>query len=132
MNPNNYTSLEVSRKLVEAEIVLETEFWWVHHDPCSRDDMAVGCYGEWELEDCTGGSSEYVPAPSMSELWRELPGRLSDTRLSAMRMSKGTTVIGYISPKDMCWVCKFDEGNPCDALAELLIWVRKELKDDKY
>ena len=29
MNPNNYTSLEASKRLVEAGIVLETEALWV-------------------------------------------------------------------------------------------------------
>ena len=124
-NPNNYTSLEMSRKLVEAGIVLETSTYYVKEKTNEAD-----CYelmyriGEWFYLSTEAyylrykvASCEYYPAFSMSELWMELP---NDTRI----------LKGYVSGKAIVWISDTCESimnaNPCDALAELLIYVRKE------
>jgi hypothetical protein len=122
-NPDNYCSLELSQRLVDAGIVLETEKVWVHYYVPSKKEWRWVIYYKKDIT----GTFKTIPAPNLSELWRELPGRIDNLRLTAMRMSKGTTIVGYINPADMCWVCKFDEYNPCDALAELCIWVEGEI-----
>ena len=65
MNELNYASLEASKKLYEAGIVLETECYWHFND----------YKYEWQLErrDYFTENIGLIPAPSMSEVWRELP-----------------------------------------------------------
>lgn len=104
MNPLNYATLEASRRLVAAGIVLETERVW-------RKNTS----GEYYLSgNVTYNIKSQIPAPSMAEVWRELP--------------------------EGCWIykgIKFSEAyrkhgdpkshistNPTDALIDLLIWVR--------
>jgi len=77
MNPNNYCTIEAAKRLVEAGIVLETDFYHVRH--CSG--------GYWRQQDIVsrkellnithpvsvGDVVEVYPAPTMAEVWRELP-----------------------------------------------------------
>jgi len=111
MNSNNYCSLEMSKKLVEAGIVLETDKVW-----------RLGADGwkllsrDWAIK-MMSNTYEIIPAPSMSELWAELPyGSTAKTRA------------GVTYAIDAGGNCEFESSNPCDALAELLIWVSKEAK----
>jgi hypothetical protein len=119
MNKDNYCSLGMCKKLVEAGIVLETEVVFVKlfegHKLRMKDSFS------FREED------DYIPAPSMAELWRELPETLDVVDVmkphSYIRMTKfqGETVTGY--------GCQLDVGkriNPSDSLADLLIWVKKE------
>lgn len=112
MNPLNYATLEASKRLVDARIVLETEKYWYYSDPCSRDDPARGCYGEWELVDYKTD----IPAPSMAEVWRELP----DTT-QIILIKRGVFHVVYYASN-----ATYTRKNPTDALIDLLIWVRKE------
>ena len=134
MNPqNNYASLETSKRLVDAGIVLETECCWQWKDPCSPDDIAYGAYGEWIL---VRGSidhidAECIPAPSMAEVWRELPEYVEykkDDRplIEYLRIDKngdGSLSCGYGQYSEMTI-----NDNPTDALIDLLIWVKKEAR----
>jgi hypothetical protein len=65
MNNDNYCSLGMCQKLVEAGIVLETEVVFVKlfegHKLRRKDSFS------FREED------DYIPAPTMAELWRELP-----------------------------------------------------------
>jgi hypothetical protein len=65
MNPNplNYASLEASKRLVEAGIVLETDFYHCFWEP--DQEWILIANGE-QLEDD-------IPAPTLAEVWRELP-----------------------------------------------------------
>ncbi len=64
MNPNNYASLEASKRLVEAGIVIETEAVWRH----KRDKT-----GYYLSRKALYHRPSDIPAPSMAEVWRELP-----------------------------------------------------------
>ena len=125
MNPLDYCSLEMSRKLADAGIVLETNMNWANVK--GYDDVE-----EWELNYSWG---EY-PAPSMSELWRELPEDIVDEGMAYRRMLSVEglplkTVAGYYHCTQVIpWLVKYSSVNPCDALAELLILVRKEAGDE--
>ena len=87
MNLSNYSSLEASQRLVAAGIVLETEAYW----HC--------CNGFCELKSFKDGKINY-PAPSMAEVWRELPEMIGETGskhyLTAQRLG-GFTEVGYES-----------------------------------
>ena len=65
MNELNYATLEVSQSLIDKGIVLETEAvwnYWIH-----------GKYFLVLEKDRTCGKDNCVPAPSLAEVWRELP-----------------------------------------------------------
>ena len=125
MNPNNYASLEASKQLVEAGIKMETEAAWC---PFGRN-------GEYKLLPIeyfppTEVSKDVrIPAPSMAEVWRELPEYIEykkDDRplIEYLRIDKngdGSLSCGYGQYSEMTI-----NDNPTDALIDLLIWVRKE------
>jgi len=101
MNPLNYATLEASKRLVDAGIVLETDCVW--------DEF-------WRIELKYARQEKKTPAPSMAEVWRELPS-----------MDLGV----YKIDDRISIYSGFGEGytentNPTDALIDLLIWVRKE------
>ena len=111
MNKDSYCSLEMSKKLHEVGIELETDCVWV-------DDFVLDKQ-EWHLltQQVYGNNSfhydhECFPAPSMSELWREI----------------GFSLIGVQGEYEFSCSCQnseiYSSVNPADALAELLIWVR--------
>lgn len=124
MNNLNYASREASQRLVDAGIVLKTDFYWASVD-----------MENWSL--CTiphkVGFKEY-PAPSMAEVWRELPEYVEykkDDRplIEYLRIDKngdGSLSCGYGQYSEMTI-----NDNPTDALIDLLIWVRKEATDGK-
>ncbi|MDD4352714.1 MAG: hypothetical protein PHU71_07120, partial [Candidatus Gracilibacteria bacterium] len=110
-----------SKRLHDAGIELETDFVW-----------RLGVDG-WKLltkdwvRDMMSNTYESIPAPSMVEVWRELP---EDTMLSKVR-NEGSSEIyaeAYVeSWDDYGYQPSLKEStNPADALAELLIWVREE------
>ena len=125
MNELNYASLEASKRLVDAGIVLETETSF-YNSLHSKD---------WKLyrtEDISGINNDplyKVHAPSMAEVWRELPSYIGDDFYLDISKDDTQTVCGY-SKIDVFdrYVSKGNQrnDNPTDALIDLLIWVRKE------
>jgi len=124
MNPLNYATLEASKRLVDAGIVLDTEFYWRQN----RIDQT------WKLVDYYHPDTDvkYIPAPLMAEVWRELPDQEHTVRYGAyLEMSKivgidigEQTYVAYM--RDGIASCDYANDNPTDALIDLLIWVRKE------
>lgn len=112
MNTQNYASLEASKRLHDTGIVLETDYYW-----CLDD--SVGWYFRDEST-FAFDVHESIPAASFAELWRELPdnvdlGRNKGINYAGLELESG----GYK---------EFENINPADALAELLIWVKGEKK----
>lgn len=114
MNTQNFASLEACKRLVEAGIVLKTEAYWIR---VANSPMM--------LVDNRHGADEYYPAPSMAEVWRELPLKES---------SDGTYARLLFYSHGISWITNADESffpykecgeNPTDALIDLLIFVRK-------
>ena len=78
---------------------------------------------------------EVIPAPSMAEVWRELPSEIEHKEPTALFITKSLlgdnrtfccyVIIGtyYVVRGSV-----FISTNPTDALVDLLIWVRKEEK----
>jgi hypothetical protein len=126
MNTNNYGSLKACQDLVTAGIVLETEKVWAfvpnHYDM----DQEGNSRGVWKLIDPPlYPYRDQIPAPSMSELWRELPESIqinAHTWKHLTTEKMGSRMEAYYRPCDKSEI-KSSE-NPCDALADLLIWVR--------
>lgn len=109
MNEENYTSLPVVKRLVEAGIKLETEAYW-----CCQS------YGGLEITPFlttvqVGDKAVYFPAPSMPELLRSLP--MDEHHYVCFYQTGGS----WISPGDEAF---FKGDNQCNCLADLLIWLK--------
>lgn len=130
MNKDNYASLEAVKRLDEAGIVLETDCYW-----------RISQFSDSKLIDYTPTPSEMeqyvgvtiIPAPSMAEVWRELPQRVDDpddvyeSHTFELTLEKWGyfTSASYDNYEGQS--CKYIEcENPIDALIDLLIWVKKE------
>ena len=116
MNEANYASLEASKRLVDAGIVLETEAVWRK----KRDKT-----GYYLSRKALYHRTSDAPAPSMAEVWRELPERSYFTKYNGhyQAWSEWTTFEGHGDSSPVQ-----ENTNPADALIDLLIWVRKEAK----
>lgn len=114
MNKLNYASLEASKRLVEAGIVLETDQQWYR---LKNGDLYLSGDVIPMIE-----IIEELPAHSMAEVWRELPNGI---------------IVRKLGGRTWAWMDTGGEGsaqhntNPTDALIDLLIWVRKEAKDGR-
>lgn len=127
MNPLNYGSLEACKKLHNAGIVLETEHYWLREG------------STWKLADNDYGlPREYaISAPSMAEVWRELPEQDHSVRYGAyLELSKTVgidtgelTYAAYI--RDGVASCDYSNHNPTDALIYLLIWITEQKRKEK-
>jgi hypothetical protein len=120
MNEANYASLEASKRLVAAGIVLETEaHWWQAH---KQIDWILQ-YKNIGLGDMLKLSVNCIPAPSMAEVWRELPERSYFTKYNGhyQAWSEWTTFEGHGDSSPVK-----ENTNPTDALIDLLILVKKE------
>lgn len=110
MNPNNYGTLPACQKLIDAGIVLETEHYW-YRDRAGYDYLDLFP---------TVTPFEGIPAPSMAEVWREVPNRTY--------LLKGND-----SGNSIAWIGEEPavmNTNPTDALIELLILVTKQKEMD--
>lgn len=129
MNLLNYASLEASKRLVEAGIVLETDAVWVkwYSDNYPHGEYRLVYKALVQIEEF----NEQYPAPSLAEVWRELP----ETALQPCRDTTTGYCHEYLSlQKDgdltVAGYGEYSEigrnSNPTDSLIYLLIWVRKE------
>jgi hypothetical protein len=110
MNEANYASLEASKRLAEAGILLETEAGWykIFRPGFHSFDMVLSMR--------SGNEKFYgdnYPAPSMAEVWRELPD------VMAMNHRNGETECWLETGSD-----SFASTNPTDALIDLLIFIK--------
>jgi hypothetical protein len=119
MNPDNCASLEASKRLVEAGIVLETEMGWYK---IFRPGSHVF---DWVLSWRGGNKGTFFgdnyPAPSMAEVWRELP---PGTELRKAHSFTEAFSFADTENADSIYPPCNSPDNPTDALIDLLIWVR--------
>jgi hypothetical protein len=129
MNELNYTTLEASQRLVEKGIVLETEAVWCNYstDKFSHPNKwSLGYRGLVE-SDPRIDDRPFIPAPSMAEVWRELPEMIGGTGQKfylTMQRLGGFTEAGYESAHHDGVVKSYENTNPTDALVDLLVWIR--------
>ena len=121
MNTQNYASLEACQRLVDAGIVLETDFY--HYLPYPDDlpncSELITKKSKILIEKSDKDAAFY-PAPCFTEVWRELP-RLTH----CIKQDSDTKCV--IEPSSSIENIKvmFNE-NPTDALIDLLIWVKQQ------
>ncbi len=138
MNLLNYATLSASQRLVNAGIVLETEAVWIwpNYKEIGNKSTNPDNICPYLSQRCCREVKEgwkHIPAPSMAEVWRELPGYVRAGVPDAMsdecpfhdlEISKDGdfTIVQYLGP------AKYENTNPTDALIDLLIWTteRKE------
>ena len=119
MKPLNYASLEASKQLVDAGIVLETD---LYHKKIAWLDGTVG-YG---LTNYINDPDIICPAPCFTEVWRELPeytglDKFEGKNDAELTMKNSSGIIVFHKARNT---------NPTDALIDLLIWLRKEEADE--
>ena len=124
MNPLNYASIEASKRLVDNGIVLETDFY--------HETYGIDCYSivpketrDVYLRRVKRGrvslfNYKWIPAPSMAEVWRELPEMFRMNVISIYK-ENGKTRIYPIPDFNI-----LNNTNSTDALIDPLIWLRKE------
>ncbi len=117
MNQLNYATLEASKRLVDAGIVLETETVWRKN----RDRRVEPGY--YLTRKALYHRKTDIPAPCMAEVWRELPS--DDWELYQLirkyLMFRGLDFEDYSVAMELIRIAR-----SADALIDLLIWVRKE------
>jgi hypothetical protein len=118
MNNLNYATLEASKKLHDAGIMLETEKYWAW----DNDKRYISHIPRLMNKGGANSHNNMIPAPSMAEVWRELP-----FQSYIKKLDDGSTLV---------WICDDDADgkyiesnmiantNPTDALIDLLVWLK--------
>jgi hypothetical protein len=115
MNPLNYATLEAGQRLHAKGIELRTDFYW-HLVPDKDPELLFEAFAG--MLDCPP-ECKLIPAPSMAEVWRELPNRTEIFKEDGENeglFSNGRTI------------GRTRDANPTDALIDLLIWVKGNKK----
>lgn len=124
MNKDNHCTLEAAQRLVDAGIVLKTDAVYAKF---GNDFILV-------IKRLSVPKGEFIPAPCMADVWRELPEIITKNDIDFCKCLYGNSVGYYNSDLlDEAWLHSFiikDNTNPTDALVDLLIWVRKEKRND--
>ena len=107
MNNLNHASFKASKKLHDAGIILETDFIYNSDGKLLYSPLVERRDGD-------------IPAPSMIEVWRELP--------DGTELSKNGLVYASIE-SDEGFYKEFVSDNPTDALIDLLIWVKEQNRE---
>ena len=134
MNPLNYASFEASKRLLDAGVVLDTEASWCNYG----DKWSIGYTG---LIKDDPKKRPFIPAPSMAEVWRELPGTVMDNFYLEVSKNDKMTYASYVE-YIVEYINEYDEHdeidhglklneNPTDALVDLLIWAKGLKKQPK-
>ena len=110
MNPKNYCTLEYAQKLVDAGIVLETDFVWFHFK------------GGWQIIKGDGShlSNDCIPAPQFQDVWDELPEG------SYLRKYRDEAGIIKTAASILDAQVDFVNDNLTNAAIALLIWVKEK------
>jgi hypothetical protein len=126
VNKLDYGSLEACKRLRDAEIVVETDFyhvvWHNTHFPIESKEWVSSCGN-------VVGENDFIayPALSMAEAWRILPWKTTISGCVCYRTL-------YQEREDMCIAAYYWQGvplmtcrniNPTDALIDLKIWIEK-------
>ena len=114
MNELNCASLKASQRLQKAGIVLETEAYW--RIPFPGTDTEPHLVLKEEHKECFNLCADFVSAPSMAEVLREL----KEISFSIRLQKNGSYLIWLDNDT-------YEEinRNPTDALIDLLIWVKQ-------
>ncbi len=113
MNTQNYASIEASKRLHDAGIILETDAVWEGKEGQTRLNLKANC-------------PDGFPAPSMAEVLRKLSLK-DDTEHGYTHLVFYSHGVSWVTNTDESFFpYKENNGNIIDALIDLLIFVRKE------
>lgn len=110
MNEKNYASLESSKRLVDAGIVLDTDMYWIRYSEEAPYRLATFSQATTTINNIY---PRRIPAPTMVEVWREMKGISVSMRLCI----DGSTCVWLQQD-----TYQQEDINPADALIDLLIW----------
>ena len=115
MNPKHHVSLSVAKQLVEAGIVVESDYVWCHGDLIPVINVILETT-----------KSDIFPAPIATELLENMPdGCEYGVNLVKLMSGYGVELTSYKTmPYDRLEFIQ--DKNPCDALALLLIRLTKD------
>lgn len=127
MNQDNYATLEASKRLIDAGIVLETYFYWYEYEAATLASLRDGkkllpeSYIVTKESVCKN-SHHWIPAPCMAEVLKELP-----FQTYIKKIDDGSSLVWYCDDwrddgKELVSEY-FSNTNPTDALIDLLIWL---------
>jgi len=124
MNTKHVTSLETSKQLAEAGIVIESEFWWVEDNP---EDWVLVPKGWTNIE---MSRPKKYPAPIATEILERLPKYLTDEddmnwHLNISYDDYNTPYLSY-QLNGMEWFNAVTDDTVSNALALLLIRLTKD------
>ena len=133
MNSLNYGSREACERLFKAGIVLETDFYWCDNlgwvTLRPKEDIPIeSC--DWKI----------YPAPSMAEVWRELPiiskgpspSLFIPYLVKVADDSEGVVYSAFYAVGEERPVpVVYQNSNPTDALIDLRIWL-EERKEESH
>jgi len=148
MNPLNYATLPASKKLVEAKIAMETEAVWALNEwPITVAWTGTPGLGHAHTEYREGWRlvprpmipyKEQFPAPSFTEVWRELPQCHTDRKDNYLLTIQATIYqgiyrVGYYNPTRGLWFKYFEGGYSfIDDSIDLLIWLKQKEKGNVH
>lgn len=114
MKGSNYCSFEISQRLVEVGIEIETENYWCHWDD-----------GEWTLGNGVMETPrEFIPAPAFAEIWAELIKHADNNEKNIVHWIQGMDNWNSIGTDIAILVVEVCSN--VTKLAELLIWVKEK------
>jgi hypothetical protein len=125
MNEQNYASFEASKKLFDAGIILETEFYWVERedwDHINLDGSSKNIITIDKKDDCDEFA---IPAPSFGDLLKELLAGMSrhkiDGHYSGYMLEYTPSYLRNGNVQFQTY-----KKNPIYAIVEFFIWFKKE------
>ena len=120
MNTKHVTSLETSKQLAEAGIVIESEFWWVEDNP---EDWVLVPKGWTNIE---MSRPKKYPAPIATELLERLPASTCLVKKTDLETKEKVRYNAETFTHHPAICPDLHSENPCDALALLLIRLTKD------
>ena len=126
MNELNYATLEASQRLFDAGIVLETENYWRIYG-VDEDPVIELVTAEHRLDGWDRCNLRTYPAPSMAEVWRELPE--TDVLMDFVRKYTMATCEGWIVINIQEYV--FNLLRNVNRMIDLLIWVTEQKRKER-
>ena len=116
-------SLEKAKALHEAGIIKESSFYWIPDEYDTEDNYILVWSNDFE-----GGVwyRERIPAPTTDELLEVLPDDISN--IYTLSVCNGKYIARHEVIKSVLRekVSQFENDNPADALADLLLELNKQ------